>query len=233
MRQNKGIAFDQANVKQTKRIQTIAKVSADLFSTKGYLETSMDDIAKAARVTKGGVYHYFQSKTEILHHICSTYVNLDLEDLEQSLSAVNGSVEKLRFIVFRHIDHYAVHASEAKTLLNEAYNLPPRHFREIKAVEKKYFGIVARVLSEYLTVRIDKHALTCLTFTLFGMMNWIYSWYNPKGPLNSKELSGIIFETFTKGAAAASFPNRYGERGRVRGRQQRPDGRQLHGRKVT
>ena len=223
MRRKKGIAFDRANVKQTKRIQTIAKVSADLFSTKGYLETTMDDIAKAARVTKGGVYHYFRSKTEILHFICSTYVNLDLENLEQSLSAVKESVEKVRFVVFRHIDHYAAHASAAKTLLNEVNNLSPRHLREIKAIEKKYFNLVARVLSEYLNARIEKPALTALTFTLFGMMNWIYSWYNPKGPLNSEDLSGIIFETFTKGAEAASFPNRYGERGRVRGRQQRPD----------
>ena len=210
MRQKKGIAFDRANVKQTKRIQTIAKVSADLFSTRGYLETSMDDIARAARVTKGGVYHYFRSKTEILHFICSTYIHLDLENLEQALSTVREGVEKVRLVVFRHIDHYAAHASAAKTLLNEAYNLPPRHFREVKAIEKKYFDIVARVLSEYLKGRIEKHTLTALTFTFFGMMNWIYSWYNPKGPLRPEELSRIIFETFTKGVEGASLSIRKG-----------------------
>ncbi len=35
----------------------IAKTAAELFGTKGYLETNMDDIAAAAGVTKGGVYH--------------------------------------------------------------------------------------------------------------------------------------------------------------------------------
>jgi AcrR family transcriptional regulator len=216
MRPKKGIDFDQANAKQTKRIQTIAKVSADLFSTKGYLETTMDDIARAAKVTKGGVYHYFQSKTEILHFICSTYVNLDLENLEQSLNAVREGVEKVRYLVYRHIEHYAAHASAAKTLLNEAYNLPPHYFREVKAIEKKYFDIVARVLSVYLGGRIEKPALTALTFTLFGMMNWIYSWYNPKGTLTPKELSILVFETFTKGVDGVSFSRRPEGSGRGR-----------------
>ena len=70
MKRKKGIAFDKANAKQIKRINAIAKVSADLFSAKGYLETSMGDIAEAAKVTKGGVYHYFGTKTEILYYIC-------------------------------------------------------------------------------------------------------------------------------------------------------------------
>lgn len=205
MKRKKGIAFDKANAKQIKRINAIAKVSADLFSTKGYLETSMGDIAEAAKVTKGGVYHYFGTKTEILYYICSTYVDLDLENLEQSLTTIEGSVEKIKFIIFRHIDHYATHASAAKTLLNEAYNLPPRYFSEVKAREKRYFAIVYRVLSEYLGVQEEKNTLTALTFTLFGMMNWIYSWYDPKGPLKPKELSSIIFETFMKGADGVSL----------------------------
>ena len=205
MKRKKGIAFDKANAKQIKRINAIAKVSADLFSTKGYLETSMGDIAEAAKVTKGGVYHYFGTKTEILYYICSTYVDLDLENLEQSLTTIEESVDKRKFIIFRHIDHYATHASAAKTLLNEAYNLPPRYFREVKAREKRYFSIVYRVLSEYLGVQEEKNTLTALTFTLFGMMNWIYSWYDPKGPLKPKELSSIISETFMKGAGGASL----------------------------
>ena len=214
MKQKKGIVFDEANPKQTKRIHSIAKVSADLFSTKGYLETSMHDIAVAAKVTKGGVYHYFGSKTEILYFICSTYVDLDLENLKQSLSAIKERVEKTKFIIFRHIEHYATHTSAAKTLLNEAYNLPPRYFREVKSREKKYFDIVAQVLSETLGVCGKKPVLTALTFTLFGMMNWIYFWYNPKGPLKPEELSSIIFETFTKGVDGVSLSWRDEEIGR-------------------
>ena len=196
----RGIRFDTADPIQTRKILKIAKVAAELFGTKGYLETSMDDIAAVAKVTKGGVYHYFRSKGEILYFICSTYVDLDLENLEQSLAGIEETVEKIKFIIFRHIDHYTTHEYGAKTLLNEAYCLPAKYYRQVKEREKQYFDIVARVLSEYLGPRAGKDTITALTFTLFGMMNWIYSWYDPRKSVKPKELSSLIFEVFTKGA---------------------------------
>ncbi|MGD0919435.1 MAG: TetR/AcrR family transcriptional regulator [Thermodesulfobacteriota bacterium] len=195
----RGINIDRADLKQMKRINAIAKLSAKLFGLKGYLETSMDDIAAAAKVTKGGVYHYFPSKTEILYFICSTYVDLDLEGLEQSLRGFQKSAEKIKFIVFRHINHYTTHTTAAKTLLNEAYNLPPKYLREVRARERRYLEIVSGVISEFLGTKSSKGLATILAFTLFGMMNWIYSWYDPKGTVKPEELSQLIYEIFTSG----------------------------------
>jgi AcrR family transcriptional regulator len=195
----RGINIDRADLKQMKRINAIAKLSAKLFGLKGYLETSMDDIAAAAKVTKGGVYHYFPSKTEILYFICSTYVDLDLEGLEQSLRGFQKSAVKIKFIVFRHINHYTTHTTAAKTLLNEAYNLPPKYLREVRARERRYLEIVSGVISEFLGTKSSKGLATILAFTLFGMMNWIYSWYDPKGTVKPEELSQLIYEIFTSG----------------------------------
>jgi AcrR family transcriptional regulator len=195
----RGIRIEKADSKQMKRVNAIAKVSAQLFGIKGYLQTSMDDIAAAAKVTKGGVYHYFPNKTEILYFICSTYVDLDLAGLEQSLSGLQMSAEKIKFIVFRHIHHYVNHTAAAKTLLNEAYNLSPKYLREVRARERRYFEIVSGVISEFLGAKANKDLVTTLAFTLFGMMNWIYSWYNPKGAMKPEELSQLIYEVFTSG----------------------------------
>jgi AcrR family transcriptional regulator len=195
----RGISLDKADPKQMKRINAIAKVSSQLFAEKGFLETSMDEIAAAAKVTKGGVYHYFGSKTDILYFICSTYVDLDLENLEHSLESIEGVDEKIRFLIHRHISHYATHVFSAKTLLNEAYSLPLRHFREVKAREKRYFSIVSGVLSQSPGARGRKDVVTALTFTLFGMMNWIYSWYDPKGSMKPDELSRLVYDVFTSG----------------------------------
>ena len=38
------------------------------------------------------------------------------------------------------------------------------------------------------------------TFLLFGMCNWIYSWYHPRGPVSPEELSAIIYDLFMEGA---------------------------------
>ena len=132
------IRFDSADSKHRQRILKISEVAAELFGTKGYLETSIDDIADAARVTKGGVYYYFRSKAEILYFICSTYVDSDLENLEQSLKRIDESTEKIRFIIFRHIEHYSMYEYSAKTLLNESYCLPTRYFKQVKSREREY-----------------------------------------------------------------------------------------------
>jgi len=195
----RGISLEKADLKQMKRINAIAKVSSQLFAEKGFLETSMDEIAAAAKVTKGGIYHYFGSKTDILYFICSAYVELDLENLEHALESVEGVNEKIWFIIYRHINHYATHVFSAKTLLNEAYNLPLRRFREVKAREKRYFSIVSGVLSQSPAAGDRKDVITALTFTLFGMMNWPYSWYDPKGSLKPEELSRLVYDVFTSG----------------------------------
>lgn len=199
MATKKGIDLSRADSKQQKRINSIAKVSAQLFSTRGYLETSMDDIAGAAKVTKGGVYHYFGSKDEILYFISSTYVDLDRAGLEKSLVDLPGTSERIKFIVFHHIDHYTTHAPAAKTLLHESYNLSPKYLREVRARERWYFEIVSGVISDFLGEKSTKELATVLTFTLFGMMNWIYKWYDPKGTMKPKELSQLIFDLFTQG----------------------------------
>ena len=203
--QRRGISFFEADEKQARRIKAIAKVGAELFATRGYIETSVDDIAAAAKVTKGGVYHYFASKTEILYFICSTYVDMDLEGLEQSLGDLRDSAEKIRFIVSHHIDHYTHHAPAAKTLLHEAYNLPPKYLKEVRARERRYFEIVSSVIAEFMGHNPRKGLLTALTFSLFGMMNWMYSWYDPKGEIRPSELSELICAVFTNGVRT-SFP---------------------------
>ncbi len=64
----KGAVFD-------KRVRAVTQAASELFSTQGFLETSMDDIARAAHLSKGGMYHYFKSKTEILFAILSDFMD--------------------------------------------------------------------------------------------------------------------------------------------------------------
>ena len=199
MAAKKRIIFKKADPKQLKRINAIARVSSELFATKGYLKTSMDDLSAAANVTKGGIYHYFASKNDILYFICSTYVELDLDNLEQCLISIQTTNEKIKFIIFRHIEHYTTHVFSAKTLLHEASNLPPHYFKKVKALERRYYEIVAQVMSNLPTAKGRKDVGTALAFTLFGMLNWIYSWYNPRGGIKPKDMSQLIYEIFTNG----------------------------------
>jgi len=177
----------------------IRKIAAKVFNEKGFLETTIVDIASAARISKGGIFHYFPTKSEILYHILSEYMDLVLEGLEQDLNNIEVGSSKIQFIISRHIELYDKNTAEAKLLLHEAHNLPLKKFKIIAEKEKRYFQIAASVLSDFLNGSIPKDKITSITFTLFGMCNWIYSWYRPKGPLTPTELSEIIYNIFIKG----------------------------------
>ena len=179
----------------------IGRVAARLFKEKGYLRTRMEDIATASRLSKGGIFHYFSTKDEILYFILNNYMDLILEGLEQELDRIGDNLSKINFIISRHIDLYNKNLAESKTLLHDAYNLPSKYYKVIAVKERKYYRIVANVISDLAGKRLPKRQLTAITFSLFGMCNWIYSWYNPKGSLTPNELSEIIYEVFSRGCA--------------------------------
>ena len=86
-------------------------------------------------------------------------------------------------------------------LLHDAHCLPAKYFKVIADKERKYFQIVSRVLSDFFDDSLPDGQLTAIAFVLFGMCNWIYSWYEPKGSISPQELSKIIWTVFLKGAS--------------------------------
>jgi len=187
--------------KGLKRLVKIGKAAAGVFNRKGFLETNMNDIAAAARLSKGGLYHYFSSKDEILFFILDNYMDLVLKDLESQLQAFEDSTSKMQFIIERHIDLYSNHIAEAKTLLHDAHCLSSKRHKQIADKERAYYLIVTEVLSEFFESRgdIKREELKALAFLLFGMCNWTYHWYDPKGAIKPDKLSRIIWTVFLKG----------------------------------
>jgi AcrR family transcriptional regulator len=184
-----------------KRIMRIGSVAAKLFNTKGYLQTTMDDITTGARFSKGGIYHYFSSKDEILFFVLDRYMSLVLQDLEHDLEEIKTARKKIQYIIARHIKLYTENPAEAKTLLNEKYRLPKKYRRKIDQKERQYFQIVRKVFVFFFAgkQKLPGPQITVITFLLFGICNWIFSWYDPKGAVNSETLSEIIWKIFLNG----------------------------------
>jgi AcrR family transcriptional regulator len=182
-----------------KWISVIANAAARLFSSKGYLETSMEDVATAAGISKGGMYYYFSSKGDLLFFIVSGFMDMVLKDLEEELPRIDLPEDRIRFLVLRHVTTYADYMYSAKVLISEAFNLPAARLKQIRQKERKYYNIISDVLSPELGPSPDKNVLTAATFNLIGMCNWIYRWYNPKGAITPECMAQIIFENFTKG----------------------------------
>lgn len=196
------------NERITKKINNILKIGAELFSKNGYAETSMDDIAAAVKLSKGGLYHYFKSKTELLYHIVDNFMDIVLKDLQEELNKTDNKFERVKRLISRHVELYPKRIAEARTLFHDAHNLPPRLFSKIVAKEREYDRITADVLSDYFGTSLNKDQITAITFILLGMCNSIYSWYNPQSPISPEQLSDIIFNILTEGVCGLQQKNR-------------------------
>jgi len=189
----------QLSPKELRKMTGIAKAAARLFHEKGFLETSMDDISAAARLSKGGLYHYFSSKNEMLYFICTNFMGLLLKGLEQELEKIRENYAKIQYVISRHIEFYTKNIAEAKTTIHEGHLLPSEYLRVIGEQQRQYHRIVSGVLSDYFDGGMSKEELKVITFILFGTCNGIYFWYDPKGSVIPKELSRIIIGILCRG----------------------------------
>lgn len=189
------------NEKELNKMCAIGRAAAKLFDEKGYLETSLRDISNVAKLSKGGIYHYFINKHEILYFILDNYMDLLLGGLEEELKEVPNNASKIQYIMFRHLKLYNKKVPEAKALLIESHNLPRKYFKAIAEKQKQYAQITINVLSDLFGGRMPVDKLKAISYTLFGMCNSIMYWYNPKGPVPLEELSQIVYDIFVKGVS--------------------------------
>jgi AcrR family transcriptional regulator len=199
----------KSSEKKNEKLVVIGRAACSLFKKKGYFETSLEDIAAEARISKGALYHYFPSKTSLLFFILKGFGDKLLEGLEIDLEQIENDFEKVRFFISRHIKLSVQHRDEATTLTIAKYTLSRKYLKVVKGQEKKYYETVFGVISDLLGKSMARGELTVLTFSLFGMCNWIYSWYDPKGDVSPERLSEVIYETFCRGVSRYATPPEY------------------------
>jgi TetR/AcrR family transcriptional regulator len=181
-------------------MQTICKAGTDLFSTKGYPETGMDDIAKASRMTKGGIYHYFHSKEEILNAICSACMDLKLGELEEIPADGTDATERIKRAIICLVSHYTNNGRAAKIVLSESRNLAQKQQKIIREKEGRCFEIVTDAIAGLLARDPGSRIVTALGFTLFSMLEGICLRFDPvRGPV-PEELARLVSELSLTGA---------------------------------
>ena len=164
-------------------------------------------------MSKGALYHYFPSKDALLYFILKRFGNRLIEGLEEELEQIQDDLSKIRFIIFRQLKLSVEFQAESKAFIDAKDSLPRKYLKIVTAQQKKYYQIVARVVAGLLGDRVGEGESTCITFSLFGMCNWIYTWYDPKGSVSAEQLSEIIFGIFSKGVSRyvpGGKPNLFG-----------------------
>jgi AcrR family transcriptional regulator len=183
------------------KLEFILRTAAGIFAEKSYHSTSMRDISRATGVSLAGLYHYCRSKEELLFLIQDNCFARVLQRLEERLRETADPVEKLRIFIENHLSFFAANMAEMKVLSHEAESLEAELHARVSGKKQNYTKLARGILEEAQQLHARQPAvdLTVATYALFGMMNWIYNWYDPHGKLTVDQVVMNITRLFLSG----------------------------------
>ncbi len=190
-----------------RRREHLLSVAARTFAERGFHRTSMRDLSRASKMSLAGMYYYVEGKEDLLFQIQKTCFAHVMAGAEQALASATGPTDRLAAFIRHHVAFFADHMPEMKVLSHEAESLTGAALEEVRSQKRRYvdlcLGLLADLEAGRHGARVDRHVAA---YTLFGMMNWIYTWYDPKGPVGVDALADAICRLFLNGYTLEGSP---------------------------
>ncbi|MBA3926920.1 TetR/AcrR family transcriptional regulator [Listeria rustica] len=114
----------------------IVKISLQLFIEKGYEKTTITDIMKASQLSKGGMYHYFESKDAILDAVIIFAIQEQLPAFEEKINNASTVIEKL--VIFMRTDFFSPSEFQSQFALFKQAQMNSLVTYRVKILNAKY-----------------------------------------------------------------------------------------------
>ncbi len=184
------------------KLREICRIAARVFYEKGYDGASMQDIASAVGLTKAGLYHHIVSKDHLLYEIMNYGMDILQETVLDKVKNIPDPREKLRQTIIGHID-LIVRARdlEITVILHENRSLKGALHKKINARKREYIHYLEGLIAAVQDQKGGKPLLDPRTaaFALLGIINWLYQWYRPDGPIKQNEIAQTYSDFFFRG----------------------------------
>ena len=184
-----------------RKLDEILRQAAAVFCARGYHQASIRDIARATGVSLAGLYYYFSSKEHLLYLIQRHAFETILAESRSALALLEDPEARLRRFIGLHLEYFLEHPNEMKVLTHEERALEDGRRREIRDLKKAYYQLCfdqVEALKESRKLRGLNTRVAALA--LFGMMNWVYTWYNPRVDPDAVAIARQMAEIFLQGA---------------------------------
>jgi len=160
----------------------IVRAAADIFSTRGYQATTLDDIAAAAHISRATFYNYFPSKDELLRRMYRQVISSSQTAVERIANEPIPVPEKLRQIIRFLISYLSAHTALMQVFFSEFFNLSSTMNRSVTQAHRAFRETIQQIVEEGVRagvlVSLDPKRFT---YVLLGACNWMYRWYRPSG----------------------------------------------------
>ena len=187
------------------REQIMAR-AAELFARQGYTATSMNQVALACGVSKPSLYHYVRDKYQLLVEIAEDHVarlNALVAEVQQ---APLDATERMRVLIACFMEVYADAQAAHRVLTEDVKFLEPADQQRVLGAQRQVVAAFAKAIAD---ARPDLRGTPLqkpVTMLLFGMMNWMFTWHQPGGPLSHAQMAPVVADLFFGGLAAVRLP---------------------------
>ena len=178
--------------------------ATQVFCEKGYEGASMRDLSRATGMSLAGMYHYFGSKERLLYLIQKHTFSTIVGQLRERLKETSNPEQGIRAFIQNHLEYFLGHQQAMKVLSHEDDVLNGAYGREIGEIKREYYKICRELLDRYKAEKGLKFDSRTAVLSLFGMMNWIYTWYNPRLDGGAEKLAREMELIFFCGIAGAT-----------------------------
>jgi len=187
---------NKAKVKQAEILAYSAKVIAE----EGYEKASIRKIASAMNMSVSALYYYFASKEDLLFSIQYHAFDDLVSTLEVRLTGEKDAERRLYLLIENHVEFFLSRLSEFTICSHEINTLKGAAYDKVFERRRRYYDIALDIVREIKAKKKNSALQVPLaTLNLFGMLNWIYMWYDPDKDRSFRVLAREIYHLFLNG----------------------------------
>lgn len=172
------------------RREAIIDRAAELFAAKGFLGSSVADLAEACNTSKSLIYHYYPSKEDILHAVMASHIGELTAAADAVVAHAAAAPARIRDLTVTFMRLYVGAAARHKVLLNDLAYLPEERRTEIIIGQRRLIAIVEAILADlHPPLAADDTRRKAASMLFFGMINWTHTWFHPDGSLTADQVA--------------------------------------------
>jgi AcrR family transcriptional regulator len=188
-----------------RRLAEILDHATEVFCKKGYEGASMRDLSRASGMSLAGLYYYFESKERLLYLIQKHTFATIVQRLKARLERVPDCEQRVRVFILNHLEYFLANPAAMKVLSHEDEVLKNGIGAEVAAIKREYYRICVGLLEEVKRARGLQFTTRLAVLSLFGMMNWIYTWHNPRVDADAASIAREMGDIFLRGVTAGKI----------------------------
>lgn len=176
--------------------QKIIQSALLLFEKQGFHGVTVNQIVEDVGTSKGGFYHHFTSKDELLFVIHDTFITYVLEKATIANETYHSPTKKLQAIIKDFVKVFDLYKPHISVFYQETIYLKPQYESLIKRKRDQFKQIITKAIAEGKNVQEFRSNLPVeiTTMAILGMVNWTYKWYKRDGTKSIDEIGDIYVD---------------------------------------